>query len=448
MQRAVVRPSVVALFLMSILSPAPCALAQNGDAALDNWPQWRGPLGNGIAPSGDPPLRFSESENVKWKVDVPGLGYGTPIVWGDRIYLTTSIGPIEPRRPTSSQALTLLCYDRATGRELWRRTAREVVPHEGYSHNLSSYANQSAATDGERVYLFFGSRGAYAYTMDGEKVWERDFGVQMRMYNTFGESASPAVGRDNVVLLFDQEDASFIAAVNKRTGEPVWRRDREEPTSWTTPTIAQVGGREQAIVNAGTIVAYDTATGETVWTCTANPGDHPTPSPTVAGDLVYVATGTSRGRRNFRAIRLGGSGEISESDAMVWAQDRGTPYIPSPLIHDGLLYLVRDGGLTPGSNLISAFDALTGEPRYHQIRLPDPTWEIKASPVAAGDRIYMNTEQGAVLVFKTGPEFELLAVNQLDDVFLASPVALGGELFLRGKENLYCIGEMKTVDPE
>ena len=415
-----------------------------------NWPQWRGPLATGVAPSSDPPARFGAAAGVMWKTEIPGRGQSSPIVWGDLVFVTTAV-PTEPEvrpseRPRRRRLLLvphefrLIALDRGSGEVRWSRTAITAEPHEGYHRTFSSYANASPVTDGERVYAFFGSRGLYAYDLHGEPVWSRDFDVEMESYGSFGEASGPALHGDTIVVLFDHEGQSFIEAVDVLDGRSRWKRLREEDTSWTTPLIVEHGGRTLAVASGGNFVtAYDLGSGEVVWRARGMT-PHPIPTP-VAGEGLLIAVSGSRERRAL-AIRLGRQGNLTRTDAIAWSLDRGAPYNPSPLLWDDELYLVRDGGLNVGSSRLSLLDVRTGEPAYLEESIGG--YSIKASPVGAAGRIYLPTEEGDVLVIRRGPDPELLAVNRLGEPFIASPAIAGDELYLRGRRHLFCIAHPES----
>ena len=431
-------------------SPTPVAPAHELSAqqlgADANWPQWRGPLGTGVAPTSDAPLHFSASQGVKWRAAIPGRGLSSPIVWGDLVFVTTAVPTEEeemaddrPRRRQQrlvAQEFRVIALDRGTGEIRWSRTAITTEPHEGHHRTSSSYANPSAVTDGERVYAFFGSRGLYAYDFDGNLAWSRDFGVQMSTFGHFGEASSPALHAETIVLLFDHEEESFIEAVNTRNGETRWKRARDEDTSWSSPLIVEHDDVTHVVTSAGNfITSYDLANGDVVWRAPGlNP--HPIPTPVTNGSLL-IATSASRESR-VQAIELGRRGDLSASDAVAWSYEKAAPYNPSPLLWDDELYLVRDGGMNVGAGRISLLDARTGEPQYLMLDLPGE-YTIKASPVAAGDRIYLVSEEGDVIVLRRGAEFEVLAVNPMDEPFIASPAIAHGELFLRGFEHVICV---------
>ena len=419
------------------------------------WPQWRGPLGNGVAPLSDAPLHFSATENVKWKFEDPGRGFSTPIIWGDKIFMTTALeikDDTPPQPPPAgggrrgrmrggrilAQSFALLCIDRNTGDLLWRRVANETLPHEGIHRQLGSYANQSAVTDGEHVYAFFGSFGLYAYDLDGNKLWDRDFGVKMQIYNRFGESSSPALHGDTIVVQFDHEGNSFIEALDKHTGETIWRHERDEDTSWSSPFILEHEGKAQAVFSASAFVtSYDLETGDLLWKCSGM-SPHPIPMAVSGHGMVFMTSGSRR--RALKAIKLGETGDLSGTDAVVWELSKGTPYNSTPLLYGDELYLVRDGGLTRGITVMSVMDAKTGAEHYFMKRFPH-SYCIKASPVGAGDKIYLASEEGDIIVLRRGKEFEILATNSMDEMFLASPVVVGGDLFLRGQKTLFCISD-------
>lgn len=397
--------------------------------AAEYWPHWRGPLASGSAPSGDPPIRWSETENVRWKVAIPGRGKSTPVVWDDRIYLTTAV-PAGTGNP-APQAFVVLAVNRADGAIVWQRTVREAVPHEG-THQDGTFASGSVITDGNRVYAFFGSRGLYALDRTGAVVWEKDLG-RMQVQLGLGEGSSPALHGDTLVVTMDHEGQSFIAAVDTASGNERWRALRDERTSWATPIVIEDNGRPQVVTAAsGAVRSYDLATGALVWEG-AGTTLNAIPSPVAAEGVVYV-TGGFRDSV-LRAIRFGGAkGNITGTPAVLWTQTRNTPFVSSPLLHGGVIYTLREN-----SSLLSAFDARTGEPHYSE-RI-DGLFNVYASPVGVGDRIYVAGREGTTAVIRHGADYELLAANTLDDGFDASPAVAGSDLFLRGQQHLYRISE-------
>jgi outer membrane protein assembly factor BamB len=592
---------------------------------VQTWPQWRGPLQNGVAPAADPPISWSETNNIKWKVKIPGEGSATPLVWGNQIFVQTAIpagkksepvkeeskkeeqpaaaerpqpekGPGEqpgggfapggfgpgrflaarmladgdknkddklskeeftsladswfdkldtdktgkldrdtfagrfgnimgpppegapggrgggpsrfagqgfftatdankdgnvtrdefkatfskwftewdtnksgsidqsklleglsaalPRpqfggpggqgggpggrgggggqKPTESQQFALLCLDRQTGRVLWQQIAREEVPHEGYRPNDGNFASPSGVTDGEHVFAYFGSRGLYCYDLSGKQKWSKDLG-KMRIAMTFGEGSSPALYKDTLVVNWDNEDGSFITALNARTGETRWKEDRDERTSWSTPLIIEHDGKAQAIVAAtGKIRSYDLATGKVIWEC-GGLTRNVIPTPVADNEKVYCLSGFMGNA--CLAILLGRTGDLTASDAITWTHNKSTPYVPSPLLYgDKLYFFAKNDGI------VSCLDTKSGQALIDAERLDDLKG-VYASPLGASGRIYLVGRNGAVVVLKQSDKLETLASNTLDEKFDASPIAVGKDLLLRGRQYLYCISE-------
>jgi len=416
------------------------------------WAQWRGPDATGVAPHGDPPLEWSEGKNVQWKVEIPGKGSGSPIVWDDRVFVLTAIPmgtraePQAPQpgqesgrgrgrgmhsvAPTEIHEFAIFAIRRDDGSVLWRRTAREEMPHEG-KHQYGTWASSSAVTDGAHVYAYFGSRGLYCYDMEGNLRWEKDLGDMTKRMG-FGEGSSPTLSGDKLIINWDHEGQSFIVALDKSTGEEIWRNERDEITSWATPIVVEHEGRHQVITSATNRVrSYDLDTGELIWDgsgVTMNA----IPSPVAADGLIYVTSGFMGNA--LRAIRLAAAkGDITGSGAIVWEHDRDTPYVPSPLLYGDNLYLLKSN-----SAILTSFDAKSGKVHYGPIRL-EGMQEVFASPVGAANRVYIVGRDGSTLVIENGPEFEVLARNSLDDGFDASPAIVDQEIYLRGYRFLYRI---------
>jgi len=414
------------------------------------WPYWRGPAANGMA-AGDAPLHWSATQNVRWKTDIPGLGNSSPVVWGDQIFLTTAIKTGAPavtetaaapqagargRAPSGPQAehkFEVLCLDRKTGKVLWQRTATTAIPHEGFHQTYGSFASNSPVTDGKNVYAFFGSRGMYCYDLKGNLVWKKDFGVQMRMRMAFGEGMAPVLSGDRLILVFDHEGDSFMVVLDKTTGKEIWRTARDEKSGWAAPLVVDVAGRKQVVVSATKRVrSYDLENGKQIWEC-GGLGGNTIPQPVRQDDLIFVMSGYQN--PNLMAIRLGREGDLTGTDAVVWSQPKGNSYTPSPVIFDNKLYVLTDTGM------ISCYHARTGEPYYHQVRLPK-TYSFKSSPVGANGRLYLASENEDVIVLRMGEKYEVLATNTMpDQMFIATPAITGGEIFLRSRTSLYCIRE-------
>ncbi len=472
MKPSIFRPATVLTALVSVGSL--CAATPD---PLEQWPNWRGPLGNGIAPKANPPTEWSETKNVKWKVAIPGAGTATPAVWGDRIYVLTAIptgrrveapasaslnlspvpaaqpapgGPPGERRrpggpggpggggrgrgekPTEIHQYAVLCLDRATGKTLWQKTATEQVPHEGH-HQTHGYASASPVTDGKMLFAYFGSRGLYAMDMAGEIKWSTDFGDQQTR-NGFGEGTSPALHGNTLLVNWDHEGPDdFLVALDKNTGKELWRKKREEKTSWATPFILEHDGVAQAIVHAtGAARSYDIKTGEVIWESTGHT-DNVIPTPVSGHGLVYLLSGF-RGSL-VQAVKIGSKGKVAAGDGIAWSYDKATPYVPSPLLLGDQLYF-----FSVNSARLSILDAKTGE-RHVEAEKVGAMTDVYASPVSASGRIYLAGRDGRFAVLKPGKTIDILAENRLDDSFDTSPVAVGRELLLRGHKSLYCVAE-------
>ncbi|MCG3125494.1 MAG: Outer membrane protein assembly factor BamB [Phycisphaerae bacterium] len=448
------------------------------------WHQWRGPLANGTALHGDPPTEWSESKNVRWKVAIPGRGHSSPIVWKDRIYLLTAIKteqvasttgntersggwaerpadtsaaamafnglpqeqdapPPERRRrgggggrgggekPKNVHEFAVLCLNRADGKTIWQKAAYRGVPHDG-THPDGTFASASPITDGDRVYASFGSAGLFCVDMQGNPAWNVDLG-DMRTRSSFGEGSSPALFGDTLVVNWDHEGDDFIVALDARTGRERWRKPRDEPTTWSTPLIVDVKGKPQ-VITTGTnrVISYDLASGDVVWEdagLTANV----IPSAVYQDGMLVVMSGF-RGAA-LRAIRLAEArGDLSkDGGAIAWKYDQDTPYVPSPLLYDGGLYFLENNRA-----MLTCLNARSGEKRFGPQRI-EGVQGVYASPVAAAGRVYVVGRDGKTAVLKHGGDYSVLAVNTLDDGFDASPAIVDHELYLRGREHLYCI---------
>jgi len=439
-----VRALVGTFAIACVLSTA--AADRVGDAQ-DNWPQWRGPLGTGAAPNARPPLEWDDTKNIRWKKELPGKGHSTPIVWGDRIFLTTAIPygePVPPRLParpgahdnlslTRHHEFAVLAVNRRDGAILWQRTVHKGLPHEA-GHVTASLASASPVTDGERVYAFFGSYGLYCLDADGKLLWQKSLG-QMHSKHGHGEGSSPALYGETLIVNWDHEEQSFVVALDKRTGEQRWRVSRPEDTSWATPIVVEHAGNAQVVVpGTNRVRGYDLADGTVLWEC-GGLSSNIVASPVTANGFVYA--GSSYDTRNLLAIRLDGAkGDITGTKQVVWSRTRGAPYVPSPVLYGDSLYTLQHY-----QGVISRIDVLTGKDDGGPFRLGAIS-DVYASPVGAAGRIYVTSREGVTQVMSHGEKVpRILAVNRLDDSFSASAAIAGREMFLRGERFLYCIAE-------
>jgi len=415
-------------------------------AADGDWPRWRGPNDDGMA-RGDAPLEWSDSKNVAWRAPVPGRGHSSPVIWGDKIFLTTAVPTTAAAPADGPQAagargpgggagtgiehkFLVLCLNRHTGKVLWEAVAKVATPHEGYHRRYGSFASNSPVTDGKHLYAFFGSRGLYKYDLNGKLIWQKEF-PPMRMRLQFGEGTPTVLDGETLYLKFDQEADSHLLALDKNTGKELWRVARDEQSSWSPALAIMHNGRKQIVVSATTKVrSYDPASGKLIWEA-AGLGSNVIPAPVAAGGLVWVMSGHRQ--PIMLAIRLGREGDLTGTDAIAWTNDRGNSYSASPVLHDGKLYFISDSGM------LSCLNALTGEPYYRQQRLPK-SYNFKSSPVGANGKLYLATEDGDVVVVKMGETYEVLATNTMtNQVFIATPAIAGGSLYLRGQDTLFCV---------
>ncbi len=422
-----------------------------------NWHYWRGPLATGEAVNANPPTTWSETENIRWKVPIPGLGHATPIIWKDKIYIQTAIqeemanpentdreNPSEEtqqrrrgRRGNRNRVLltfkfNLLALNRSDGSIAWQKTLRESKPHEGI-HGDASFASNSPITDGEQIYAYFGSRGLYCLDMKGNLKWEKDIGI-MRKRNSFGEGSCPMIHGNTIVILQDHEGQSFITALDKRTGDEIWKKDRNEPTTWTSPIVVDYNAKSQVIVPATNRTrSYDLTNGDLLWEC-GGLTRNVIPSPMYKDGHIYVLSG--HGGFSLQSINLElASGDITGTEAVDWHYGRDTPYVPSALLSGDIIYFLKRN-----DNILTAIDRNSGEVLYGPERVHGVS-NVYASIVGASGRVYIASRNGTVAVIKEGPTFEILAQNRLDESFNASPAIVGSELYLRGSQHLYCIAE-------
>ncbi len=429
---------------VSLLFTAACSHTF-GASAEDYWSTWRGPAFTGAALKGTPPVTWSESDNIKWKVAFPGEGTSSPIIWAEKIiFLTavpastgatsataggTSARPGLSQAPSGSHKFNVVCLNRATGEMFWQTTVREEVPHEGH-HPSHGFASYSPVTDGRHIWAGSGSRGLYCLDMNGNLKWQKDL-PRLEALMGFGEGSSVALAADAVVAVCDHQGQSAIFAFDQETGDLLWRKERDEPTSWATPVAVEANGKTQVIVSATNLIrSYDVATGEIVWQCSGQTRNV-IPSPVVGFGKVFCTSGY-RGSA-LQAIELGRTGDLSDSNAIAWQVDRGTPYVSSPLLYEGRIYVYSV--LRP---VVSCYEAETGKALFTEQTL-EGLDQVYASPVGAGGHVYCPGRNGVTVVLKISDTFEVVATNKLDDGLDASPAIVGNELFLKGNEHLYCI---------
>jgi outer membrane protein assembly factor BamB len=416
---------------------------------LDNWHQWRGPLATGEAVRGTPPLNWDEKTNVKWKTAIPGKSSATPIVWGQRVFTVTAVdtGKVAPPEdrpkidpkfeikttaPKTYFEFIVMCFDRDTGKLIWKDTAAKAVPHEGI-HPTHSYAAGSPTTDGKFLYVSFGSRGVHCYDLDGKRQWQKDFGLLHTRY-AWGEASTPTVHKGNVILNWDHEGDSHLYVMDAKTGEMRWQVKRDERSGWSTPLVVEHQGTTQVIVNGTNKVrSYDLADGKLLWQC-GGQTVNAIPSPVPGKGVVYCMSGY-QGSAGY-ALALDGKGDLAKTSKVIWTNNQSTPYIPTPLLVGDRLYFAAKN--TP---LLSAVDAATGKLLFRE-RLPNLE-TLYASPTAAADRIYIVDRSGTTLVLEQADQFKVLAVNRLKDGIDGSPAVAGNQMFLRSHGHLYCLEEKK-----
>ena len=418
----------------------------------ENWPQYRGIAASGLG-DGTPPLRWNTEtgENIRWKTPIPGLGYSSPVVWGDRLFLTTAVpakgdaevklglyGDIKPVKNEGAQSFQVLCLDRRTGKILWQQTAVQTTP-KIKRHPKSSHANPTPATDGQRLIVSFGSEGLYAYSLDGKLLWKKDLGVLDSGYYVapdaqWGFASSPILHEDKVIIQADVQKNSFLAAFDAKTGKELWRTPRQDVPTFGTPAVLPNGeGGLQVVVNGWKHMGgYDLATGKERWRL-AGTGDIPVPTPVFANGLI-VLTAAHGGGRPIYAIRPDAKGDLSQNKAAIaWSQDRSGNYMQTPLLADGIGYFCYDNGV------MTVFELATGE-RLYQQRLGTASG-FTSSPVAAAGRLYITNEDGHTFVLQQGKEYKVLAENELGEPVMATPAVVDGTLYVRGGRHLFAIGQ-------
>jgi outer membrane protein assembly factor BamB len=431
--------------------------AQQGTGAtkpspyVENWTQWRGPHADGHAGErARPPIQWDKEKNMAWVAELPGEGSATPIVYGNQVFVLSAVKTErksttavinDERAKTTPDAMfyqfVVSSYDRRTGQVLWQRVAIEQVPHEG-KHETNTYAAGSPTTDGQRLYFSFGSRGTFCYSLEGELIWKIDLGA-MRTRNGWGEAITPTLTEDSLIINCDQEEGSFIAAIDKLTGNIRWKVDRaSEVTSWNTPFVTTYEGKQQVIVNGtGSVKSYDANDGTMLWEC-GGQTVNAIPSPVRFRDSVICTSGY-RGALAC-SIPLNSRGDVTTSKTIGWRIKQSTPYVPSPILSNTrLLYTAGN------TNLLSCIDAGNGNSLLERMRLPGIR-TMYASPILANGHFYFTSREGTIVVVKDNETLAVVATNELEDVIDASPVAVDNQLFVRVWNKLYCIEQMPAAD--
>lgn len=442
-------------FLCLILSV--CGSPLLGDD--HQWPRFRGPNAAGVASDHpDLPITWSASENVKWVADVPGLGWSCPVVWGDRVFLTSVVTDRPTEVPKKGMYLgegvrepakgvhhwMVYCFDLNTGEVLWKREAHAGQPQVP-RHPKSTYASETPATDGKRLYVLFGDLGLWCYDLDGKLLWERKIEPRKTKFD-YGAAASPVVHDGQVIVIYDNLEASWIAAFDTETGDERWRTPRDETASWATPLVWENSVRTEIVVPGVNRNRGYSLDGDLLWEFNGKMASPVIPSPFTAHGLCFIGAGfVADNHRPTFALRPGASGELApegdyaNSEAFAWYQQRTASYNPSQIVYGDYLYTLYDQGF------LTCHDAKTGEEVYGKQRF-SPSGSFTASPFAFNGRLFCLSEDGLTYVIKPGPEFEILTTNPLEERCLSSPAIAGGKLLIRTATKLYCLTEGAELD--
>lgn len=418
-----------------------------------NWPSFRGRNASGIADEQSLPMVWDaeKSRNILWSAPIPGLGHSSPIVWGDRVYVTTAISgasksaynpkddDIQPAQDESVHQWRVYCLDRRTGKVIWSQTAAQGVP-KVKRHIKASQANATPVTDGRVVVASFGSEGLFCFDVDGKLLWKQDLGVLDPGYAgqpdlSWGYASSPTIYRGLVIVQCDIQKNSFISAFNLKDGKRVWFTQRDELPSWSTPVIYEGKNRTELVTSGSKYYrGYDPLTGKELWRL-LDDCQVKVPSPVVANDLFYLSGGNPRGRE-FYVVRPNANGDISSgkegTNSIAWRKTHGSPYTPTPIVYGNYLYICNDNGV------LTVYDARSGEQVYvHRIGTGNSTFS--ASPIAGKGQIYFSSEDGEVFVVKAGPVYELLSTNQMGEALMATPAIAGGMIVIRGQQHIFAV---------
>lgn len=454
------RWGIGALALLVVASGAFClAPEMKTEAAADsNWPQWRGPDGQGISTEKNLPTEWSETKNILWKTPIPGQGYSQPIIWGKRVFLTTAVeggpapathqppkhlvGDKEFKHPEwygvdKVHTFKVLCLDRDSGKILWERVAYEGTVYD-YRHKRGTYAAPTPVTDGKNIWAYFGSEGVYCYDLNGKLIWKKNLGGIGTL--GMGVGSSPVLYGNTIILQCDQEadgKDSFLTALDAKTGNEVWRVKRPVSVSWTTPILLKAGGRNELITSGNEfLISYDPATGKEYWRANGLKSNA-IATPVVNQGLVIHSAGYPQ--KSIVAVTPGGSGVIDDTDKIAWRYNKGTAYVPSPISYGEYVYLMSDAGI------LTCLNAKTGEIVYEGGRVPVATKFYGASPVAFDGKILLTSDDGETFVIKAGPKHEVLGTNSVGEPVRTSIAIADGKLFIRGDKHLFCIGNKETA---
>jgi outer membrane protein assembly factor BamB len=435
-----------------------CLLLTSLAVQAQNWPQFRGPGATGVVEGHTSAVKWdaSKSENTLWKTPIPGLGHSSPVVWGNKVFVTTAItsgakdetryglyGDVEPVKDDPKHTWKVYALDKRTGRVLWEQVAYEGMP-KVKRHPKSTHSDSTPVTDGRYLIALFGSHGLYAYNLNGKLLWKQDVGMLDAgwFYDAdyqWEYGSSPVIYRDLVIIQADIQTDSFIAAYNIKNGKLVWKTPRDEVSSWGTPTVYEGKTRAEVITNGTKAIrGYDPMTGRELWRLTPN-SEVTTPTPFAARDLIFVTSGY-RIIQPIYAIKPGATGDITLKDGatsstyIAWSKTRGGPYMPTPIVYGDVLYTCSNQGV------VTAYNADNGE-RIYQERLGGRGGAFTASPVASDGKIYFSSEDGEVFVVKAGPKYELLATNPVGEVMMATPAISDGYVIVRARHHVFAFGE-------
>jgi outer membrane protein assembly factor BamB len=409
-------------------------------ATAENWPQFRGPNHNNLPNASNLPSDWSEDTNVKWKAPMPGTGWGSPIVWEDKIFVSTAVMTGEPQRNAqdNEHSLELHCLNLNSGDTLWKRVCYKGKPTIG-KHRDNTYASETPVTDGERVYVYFGMMGLYCFDMDGNPQWDKDFGTY-QMERDWGTSSSPLLFKENVYLQIDSNQQSFLVAVDGKTGDEKWRINRDEPSNWGSPIIWNNSQRVELIAQGITTRSYNPENGEEYWSLHMGGGRNDS-SPMPHDDILYLGNEERDAGGNLFAVKAGGTGDITpksgefSSEYVLWMKPKAGVAMASPLYYDGYMY-VTDRRL----GILSCYDAMTGKTIYSRQRLPGgkPVW---STPWAIDGKVFCVDEAGTTFVVKAGATLEVLDTNKLNGKFWCTPAFTDNNIILRSVDSIYCIGD-------